>query len=495
MSLFSQRMFKAFPGCLVGLVMLAITLACFVMKVPGHNWGDDFALYINQAKHLLQGNVKSLVEKNTFSIGHSTLKNFSPTLAPWGYPLLIAPVIQAFGLDVEALKTMNIVFFILFLGCFYWLVEQRMPRAISILLFVCIGTNYRLIDHTNVVGTEISFLLFSTATLAAMRYYQLLAYKLWKGLLMGGMLYFSFMIRTEGALLFAGFLAWQVGLLCNKERSIEFSPREKITWLLLPYLTSFSLYFIVSKVLPNGYVSHFDNSSLVSIEKMVNSIIYYKGKVSNMIYHRLGIIPFFILLALLFVGISDQLKKDPHIVTYFLLLIGILIVWPFNEYRYIFASYPFLVYFIAHGILYLERRIYKQEHQVTILLLGLLICLNISVLIPKLVLRSQNEYVANGPQSAASREMFAFINERTNIDDTIIFFRPRAMTLYTGRKSAMIFDSYYNLISVGSYYVHNKDPYTICQFRQIDPLFNDRALRRHFTMVFENSGYMIFKIN
>jgi hypothetical protein len=495
MSLFSQRMFKALPGCLVVLLMLVITLACFVMKVPGHNWGDDFALYINQSKHLLQGNVDSLVEKNTFSIEQSTLKHFSPTLAPWGYPLLIAPIIQVFGLDVEALKTMNIVLFILFLGCFYWLVKQSMPRAISILLFVCIATNYRLIDHTNVVGTEISFLLFSTGTLAAIHYYQLPSYRLWKGLLMGGMLYFSFMIRTEGLLLFAGFLVWQAGLLCNKEKSTGCSIERKITWLLLPYLTSFCLYIVVSKILPNGFVSHFNNSSLVSVEKMVNSMMYYKGKVSNMIYHRLGMIPFFMLIVLLFVGIGGRLKKDPHVVTYFLLLIGTLIVWPFNEYRYIFASFPFLVYFIGHGILYLESKLYKKEYHVSILMLGLLICLNISVLIPKLVLRSQNKNVVSGPTSPASKEMFNFINERTNIDDTIIFFRPRAMTLYTDRKSAMIFDSYYNLISIGSYYVHNKDPYTICQFRQIDPLFNDRTLKRHFTMVFENLGYMIFKIN
>ena len=44
-------------------------------------------------------------------------------------------------------------------------------------------------------------------------------------------------------------------------------------------------------------------------------------------------------------------------------------------------------------------------------------------------------YVENGPESPASKEMFAAVERLVPTNDTILFFRSRAMMLYTERRS------------------------------------------------------------
>lgn len=69
-----------FPVCITGLSIYLIT--CYNKR--GHYWGDDFALYISQAKAICTKTVEQTAANNKFTIDNSTLKFFSPIFAPWG---------------------------------------------------------------------------------------------------------------------------------------------------------------------------------------------------------------------------------------------------------------------------------------------------------------------------------------------------------------------------------------------------------------------------
>jgi len=69
----------------------------------GHYWGDDFALYIAQAKSLVEGNSEMLLRQNTFAMSHSSYP-IGPNLVPWGLPIVFSPIYAISTLNLIPLK-------------------------------------------------------------------------------------------------------------------------------------------------------------------------------------------------------------------------------------------------------------------------------------------------------------------------------------------------------------------------------------------------------
>jgi hypothetical protein len=80
----------------------------------GHDWGDDFAAYIMQAKSITEGRHSEFIEANRFTIEQSSYP-IGPVAYPWGFPVLLAPFYALFGLNMIALKSVSIICFLLFL--------------------------------------------------------------------------------------------------------------------------------------------------------------------------------------------------------------------------------------------------------------------------------------------------------------------------------------------------------------------------------------------
>ena len=111
------------------VVLLGTGILCRIFIEPGHDWGDDFALYINQARGIAEGNVGEVVANNRYSINNSGWNSFSPLVYPWGFPLMLAPVIALWGVDYAKLKLVTVFSFLGFLACMYRLIETRRALA------------------------------------------------------------------------------------------------------------------------------------------------------------------------------------------------------------------------------------------------------------------------------------------------------------------------------------------------------------------------------
>ena len=86
----------------------------------GHDWGDDFASYIMQGQSILSGETDEFVEHNAFTIFESSFQ-IGPVAYPWGYPLILTPMIAVKGIHALTLKVPGLFFFVGFLICFYLL--------------------------------------------------------------------------------------------------------------------------------------------------------------------------------------------------------------------------------------------------------------------------------------------------------------------------------------------------------------------------------------
>ena len=86
-------------------VMILISLLVGASTLTrGHEWGDDFAWYIVQAKSILDGTTDEIMEQSAFTNGQSTT-HLGPLAYPWGYPLILAPVYAVKGISPLALNS------------------------------------------------------------------------------------------------------------------------------------------------------------------------------------------------------------------------------------------------------------------------------------------------------------------------------------------------------------------------------------------------------
>src|SRR5918996_2866703 len=112
---------------LISLVIGASTLS------RGHQWGDDFAWYILQAKSILNGTTNEFMEISAFTNGQSTT-HLGPLAYPWGYPLILVPVYAVKGISPLALKLPGLFFYAGFLVCLYFLMKARLTEAESLIV-------------------------------------------------------------------------------------------------------------------------------------------------------------------------------------------------------------------------------------------------------------------------------------------------------------------------------------------------------------------------
>src|ERR1035437_2284808 len=81
------------------LVILLLSPLMFINIRDSHDWGDDFAGYLRQAKNISEGKpfYQSKFEYHEYNPG------YSPPYYSYGFPLLLSPVVKVWGLNFKAL--------------------------------------------------------------------------------------------------------------------------------------------------------------------------------------------------------------------------------------------------------------------------------------------------------------------------------------------------------------------------------------------------------
>jgi hypothetical protein len=94
-------------GATRAVLLLAIgyLLVGYWTLSPGHPWGDDWAQYVSHARNLATGRAYS----DTGYIFNPDEPHVGPPSYSPGLPLLLAPIVKVFGLDIIALKSVSLV--------------------------------------------------------------------------------------------------------------------------------------------------------------------------------------------------------------------------------------------------------------------------------------------------------------------------------------------------------------------------------------------------
>lgn len=334
---------------LLGIVLLSSVLIAMCIH-PGHDWGDDFALYISQAKAInnySSGGLDTLYKLNKYCVEHSKT-DFGPYLYPNGFPLLLTAIVYLKGINFISIKIFCAAFFILSLPIIFLLFNQSFKdRKLVIFIVGCIAFHPSFLKFSDNVLSDFPFLFFCLLSI----YLIPKCTSVVSQILLGILIFFTYSIRDIGIILLPTLFAYQWQYIFSKKKT-------KISCHVFPYIT-FAVFFLLSYfLLPRGTSNHFNmlfNSSLLW-HRIYFNMIYYCNLMC--LYFFPGVInlflriSFLVIIAILFcLGAIYSFKRYLHFLVFTSLVFFILLIWVgVQGDRFIFPIIPFILFFLVKGL-------------------------------------------------------------------------------------------------------------------------------------------------
>ena len=419
------------------IILVSLVIGACTLK-RGHQWGDDFAWYILQAKSILNGTTDEFMEQSAFTNYQSTT-HLGPLAYPWGYPLILVPVYAVKGISPLALKLPALFFFAGFLVCLYFLMKERLTQVESLLVVSLFAFNPLLIQFLDQILSDIPFLFFSTLALFLMikdGKRSVLQY-----VLIGASIFFTTFLRVTGILLLGCFLIVEFFRLLNNRKD-----RTTVTGIIQGSFVVcfvFVLLWITNILLfPSGGESYFSQySGLIETAKAFavayfNIFSQFFGDATGWKYLYYFVLIFFLL------GAWERRKQETIFLLFFVLWMMVHITYPYWQGpRYIFPLLPLFIYFAFQGMKAVIKWLpegYRLIGQRTfygfwLLITGIFLITSSTSAYNNL----QNNREINGPFDPYSTEVYNYIKEETPSNSVVVFFKPRVMLMMTDHLTIM----------------------------------------------------------
>jgi len=161
----------------------------------GHVWGDDFAMYVAQAKNIALGH--PLADTGYLFNPHRPV--LGPSAYPPVLPLLLSPVYRIWGLNLSIMKTEIVLTFLLALFLAFELIAVHLTHAYSAVLVAILGCSPYFYEIKDNITSDLPFLCFVMLSLLVLSRCELQGWRNVPLALCASIcVYLSFATRTAG---------------------------------------------------------------------------------------------------------------------------------------------------------------------------------------------------------------------------------------------------------------------------------------------------------
>ncbi len=442
-------------------VVLALTVAtgavlAVLLHRTGHTQGDDFALYLRQARSIFDGDIGQVVSDNRFAVLNSD-SGFSPIAYPWVWPLLLSPFVHAWGLDYDRLKLVEVATFCLWLVLLHGIVRRRIGWAPAIAIVAVFATSPLYLAHTDQLLTEFPHL---AAVAVVIWWYDrirrdatLLTASLGNLTILGMLIVVAFNVRRESIVLLGviGAMALYDIVVASRTSgdSLVVGARDTVRtqWhaIVAPY-AAFAVGAVLAQLLlPTDLLPDNGNSSAFLDDRMGE----YPGILSDQLglgdHTAVGVV----VLVIAAVGAVIGLRRRPTLDAP-LLLLAVLSTLAVSTHlrrvdRYWFQVTPWVVYFSTVALVATLGWLFARwGRSLRVATAAALVPLGVLVVAHGVVLRGDisdaQQYndlgrVQSGPSNPVVAPVFEAVAELTPPDAIIAYYRARTMTLMTDRRA------------------------------------------------------------
>lgn len=452
--------------------LLALSVFVAVVAISLHrrgiSWGDDWALYLRQGESLYEGNIGQVIGDNHFNVDNAARPGFSPYVYPWGFPILMSPMLRMFGQDWAVLKLVGVAALVVFVWAFYAVVRARADRWLAFAVVATVATSLTYLQHTALILSELPYMASAAIALwyldRVRRDGPLQAATRGQLIAIGLLAVWVFNVRREGIAMIAAVVAAGLFDLWPERRHVGDVWRRAGT----PLVTFVLGVIGFQLVLPSALIPQYDDSGLHQTWKKFTGV--WRDDFAAQLdfpalsgHGDLRAALLWGIFVLAIVGLVVRLwnaPRDDIPVAVFavgsLLVVGMI---PAVSERYLMPITPFAVYFAAQAIasIPLPRR---AGVWIAIAALGLL-TVNHLTRVPNEIDAAQtfNDQgrVLDGPASPGVEPALDAVRTYTHQDDVVAFFKVRLLTYLTGRRGVQASDTPSVLYERSDYYLMRRD--------------------------------------
>jgi len=446
-------------GIALGATLVTIAVLALSLHRHGHSQGDDFALYLRQAKSLFEGTTRDVVADNRFSV-RSSGGAFSPEVYPWGAPVLLAPFVKLWGLDYDRLKLIEVACFCGWLVLVHGVVRRRLGRPLAWAIVVVVGTAPVLLQHTDAILSEYPHALAVAGFIWWLDRVQLRGALIDAGardlVVLGLLAALAYNVRRESIVLIAAIGLVQVAELVPRLRD-RWRRRDDagaLPWLRIPIPhVSFVVAVAVFQLLLPSML--FPDNADSGPKHIPDRLAELPALLTQMLgleeQHALGMV----VVALALVGVVAGLVTRPRL-DGALCLVALLSLLAVSTHfrgtgpRYYFQILPWVLLFAATGVLALVqvgamivargRTSGARRVGAALAIVALLVIAAVHVRPLSTRVAAVREVNARGLQQVGPTHpdyvsIYGAVAEETPADAVITFFRARTMTQLTDRRA------------------------------------------------------------
>lgn len=438
-------------GAALAVFVVGVAVLAVLLHRNGHTQGDDFALYLRQARSIFDGDIGAVLADNRFAVLNSD-DAFSPLAYPWGWPLLLSPFVHAWGFDFERLKLVEVAIFVTWLVLLHGIAKRRIGAWPALGFIAVIGTAPVFLVHTDQLLTEFPHL---AAVAVVIWWYDrirsratLLTASTRDLVILGLLVTAAFNVRREGIALIGVVLVMQffdVVVASDDRRSfrsIAGTVRERWHPIVTPYLTFAVAAAGFQLLLPTDLLPDNGNSSAF----IDNRLSEFPGILTNQL--GLGEHPLvgIAILGLAAAGAVIGVRRRPSLdLPILMLALGSTLVISTHLRtvdRYWFQVTPWVVYFVTVALLAVGHAVFARRRNVgtAVALIPLLAVIVAHLVVLPAKIGDAREYnadgnVQSGPSNPKVAPIFDAVGDLTEPSAVIAYYRARTMTLLTDRRS------------------------------------------------------------
>jgi hypothetical protein len=414
-------------AALVALVLAIVALHVLSLR-PGHEWSDDFAMYVAHALNLLAGHPygDTGYTANPWAVP-------GPATYPPVYPLVIAPAIALWGPDLQMLKVAGITMFGAALAAGYALLRPQVGHVAALVGVALVGLCPYLVGFGNEVRADSLFLLFFLLTLwlgdrwSGMRQ-PWDGRRIAQGLVLGLVAYLAYGTRSVGMVLLPALIVTEAWRLRRIGPVLAVALP---TWLLLALLQSLTLHsdgsYASLITLDPHTVVYNTRSYLTSL-----SLLWSNGLPQPWGFGLRGAM-FAVVTLLAVIGFVANLRRGVTVLEVIpvMYMAPLIVYWvgTMIQQRYMLPLYPIYLYHAWSGLGVLRRRFGARPAR---LLLSALAGGTAIAYVSAYAVAPRGE-IRPGLTDADGQAVFAQLREHTPADAVLLVGRARAFPLYTQR--------------------------------------------------------------
>jgi len=425
------------------LVLLLLSPLLFINIRDSHDWGDDFAGYLRQAKNISEG--------KPFYQSKFEYRDYNPSYAPpyysYGFPMLLAPVVKVWGLDFKVLDRYMSLWQVAWALLIFSFLRRHFSLPASASFILIFFWNPYFFDFKTNVNSDIPFSFFFLLTILLYRYRK--GKPLYYHALTGLVFAFMLGIRSAGMIIIPVIMLefslhlfrFLSGELSKEDIKSEFIETGTALVSAAAFVTVFNVFLFRP---PADTTAHFIGLFMYGHywDVVLKNLDVYTNEFINIFQHDTGKYSFAVhytsafMLVLFVIGFINSLRYGFEIMALVAFsLMVMLFPFPTQGFRYFLPVLPVIIFCIIRGAASVRTsRAYRP-------MLAVFFVVFIVLQYKKEVhtmRENQGAPIWPGPFTEDNRAALDHI--RANVPDTALIacLKPRAVELFTNKMTCVL---------------------------------------------------------